>query len=125
MATANVAELYGRLIAKRPLVQNITNTVVQQFTANVLLAMGASPAMVDHEADAGHFASIADTLRVPRDVMATIFESWRDGYASTVAELAGMKPGDARAGFDDIASCIRDPDGYAVWQVPIVTGLKP
>ncbi len=66
-----------------------------------------------------------DTLRVPRDVMATIFESWRDGYASTVAELAGMKPGDARAGFDDIASCIRDPDGYAVWQVPIVTGLKP
>lgn len=66
-----------------------------------------------------------DTLRVPRDVMATIFESWRDGYASTVAELAGMKPGEAHAGFDDIASCIRDPDGYAVWQVPIVTGLKP
>lgn len=64
MATANVAELYGRLIAKRPLVQNITNTVVQQFTANVLLAMGASPAMVDHEADAGHFASIADALLV-------------------------------------------------------------
>ncbi|HAJ51687.1 MAG TPA: hydroxyethylthiazole kinase, partial [Corynebacterium variabile] len=30
-----------------PLVQCLTNTVVTQFTANVLLSAGASPAMVD------------------------------------------------------------------------------
>jgi len=66
-----------------------------------------------------------DTLRVPRDVMATIFESWGEGYAPTVAELSGMHADEARAGFNDIADCIRHPQGYAVWQVPIVTGLKP
>ncbi|WP_349828179.1 hydroxyethylthiazole kinase [Brevibacterium litoralis] len=47
-----------------PLVQCITNTVVQQFTANALLAAGASPAMLDHEADAGQFAGIANGLLV-------------------------------------------------------------
>ncbi|MGA9853107.1 MAG: class I SAM-dependent methyltransferase [Gammaproteobacteria bacterium] len=68
---------------------------------------------------------VVDTLRVPRDIMASIFEAWRDGYAGTVAELANMNPEDARDHFDDIANCIRNPSGYAVWQVPIVTGLKP
>lgn len=68
---------------------------------------------------------IVDTLRVPRETMARIFEAWRDGYASTVAELASMHPGDARAHFDDLAACIRNPLGYAVWQVPIVSGRKP
>ncbi|MGA9855220.1 MAG: methyltransferase domain-containing protein [Gammaproteobacteria bacterium] len=65
-----------------------------------------------------------DTLRVPRDTMARIFESWRDGYANTVAELAGMSSDEAYAGFTDIAECIRNPQGYAVWHVPIVSGLK-
>ena len=66
-----------------------------------------------------------DTLRVPRDTMARIFESWGDGYAATVAETAGLSVAAARAGFDDIAQCIRDPQGYAVWHVPIVSGIKP
>ncbi len=47
-----------------PLIQCITNTVVQQFAANALLAIGASPAMLDHEADAGEFAGIASALGV-------------------------------------------------------------
>ncbi len=70
-----------------------------------------------------HYITV-DTLRVPRDTMARIFESWRDGYANTVAELAGMSSDEAYAGFTDMADCIRDPQGYAVWHVPIVTGLK-
>ncbi|HVC28621.1 MAG TPA: class I SAM-dependent methyltransferase [Gammaproteobacteria bacterium] len=70
-----------------------------------------------------HYITV-DTLRVPRDTMARIFESWRDGYANTVADLAGMSHEEAHAGFTDIADCIRSPQGYAVWQVPIVTGLK-
>src|SRR5699024_1449274 len=53
-----------RLRAGHPLIQCITNTVVQQFSANVLLAVGASAAMLDHEADAGQFAGIADGVRV-------------------------------------------------------------
>ena len=66
-----------------------------------------------------------DTLRVPRDTMARIFESWGDGYAATVAETTGLNAAEARAGFADIARCIRDPEGYAVWHVPMVSGIKP
>lgn len=54
----------ARLRANNPLIQCITNTVVQQFSANVLLAIGASPAMLDHEADAAQFTRIANGLLV-------------------------------------------------------------
>lgn len=54
----------ARLRASNPLIQCITNTVVQQFSANVLLAIGASPAMLDHEADAAQFTRIASGLLV-------------------------------------------------------------
>ncbi|MBB1197481.1 hydroxyethylthiazole kinase [Curtobacterium flaccumfaciens] len=50
--------------ARAPLVQCITNTVVQNVTANVLLALGASPAMVDVPTEAGPFARVADALLV-------------------------------------------------------------
>lgn len=58
------AELLGRIRAKQPLVHAITNHVVQGFTANVLLALGASPAMVDIVGEAGIFAGVADGLLV-------------------------------------------------------------
>ncbi|WP_316308618.1 hydroxyethylthiazole kinase, partial [Clavibacter michiganensis] len=41
------AALLEGVRARGPLVQCITNTVVQNVTANVLLALGASAAMVD------------------------------------------------------------------------------
>ncbi|GEO94251.1 hydroxyethylthiazole kinase [Kocuria turfanensis] len=47
-----------------PLVQCITNTVVANVTANVLLAVGASPAMTDIQGEGGVFAELADGLLV-------------------------------------------------------------
>lgn len=47
-----------------PLVSCITNSVVTNFTANVLLAHGAAPAMVDIVGEAGPFASIATGLLI-------------------------------------------------------------
>ena len=44
---------------RAPLVQCLTNIVVAQWTANVLLAVGAAPAMVDNPEEAGPFAAIA------------------------------------------------------------------
>lgn len=41
-----------------PLVQCLTNIVVAQWTANVLLAAGAAPAMVDNPYEAAEFARI-------------------------------------------------------------------
>ncbi len=49
---------------RSPLTHCITNTVVTGFTANVLLALGAAPAMVDIVGEAGDFASVADGLLV-------------------------------------------------------------
>lgn len=52
------------LRSRGPLVDCITNTVVQQITANALLAAGASPAMVDHPDEVETFAAVADGLLV-------------------------------------------------------------
>ena len=58
------ATLLEAVRARSPLVQCITNTVVQNVTANVLLALGASAAMVDVPTEAGPFARVAGGLLV-------------------------------------------------------------
>ena len=52
------------LRARRPLVHNITNYVAMTISANVLLALGASPAMVHAAEEAEDFAAISDALVV-------------------------------------------------------------
>ncbi|WP_462418983.1 hydroxyethylthiazole kinase [Kytococcus sp. Marseille-QA3725] len=49
---------------RSPLVQCATNRVAMTLSANVLLAAGASPAMVDTPREARHFAGVADALLV-------------------------------------------------------------
>ncbi|GAA2184013.1 hydroxyethylthiazole kinase [Brooklawnia cerclae] len=63
-STSSPGEALSLLRAHNPLVQCITNSVVTGFTANVLLALGATPAMVDIPAESGLFASIADGVLV-------------------------------------------------------------
>ncbi len=60
----NIIRALDALRARSPLVHCLTNEVVKQFTANVLLAAGAAPAMVEHAEEAGEFASVADALLV-------------------------------------------------------------
>lgn len=49
---------------RSPLTHCMTNDVVQTFTANVLLALGASPAMVIEAEEAEQFAAMADALLI-------------------------------------------------------------
>ncbi|WP_019135593.1 hydroxyethylthiazole kinase [Cellulomonas massiliensis] len=58
-----VAALH-RVRAAAPLVQCLTNGVVTNVTANVLLALGAAPAMVDVPGEAGPFAAAASAVLV-------------------------------------------------------------
>mgnify|MGYP001175914734 CR=1 FL=1 len=58
------SELLGLIRAEPPLVQCITNFVAMNIAANVLLAAGASPAMVGDAEEAGEFAQIAGALTV-------------------------------------------------------------
>ncbi len=46
----------------RPLIVNLTNNVVTNFTANVLLAVGASPIMSEGDQEAEELAKIADAV---------------------------------------------------------------
>ncbi|MGH3690530.1 MAG: hydroxyethylthiazole kinase [Microbacterium sp.] len=60
----SAADLLGVLRESPPLTHCITNTVVTGFTANVLLALGAAPAMVDIVDEAGMFAGVASGLLI-------------------------------------------------------------
>lgn len=59
-----VGEAVARLRRDAPLVQCLTNIVVAQVTANVLLAAGATPAMVDNSREAEDFAAAASATLV-------------------------------------------------------------
>lgn len=49
---------------KIPLVMCLTNSVAQDITANVLLAIGAKPAMVEEPSEAAELAGVADAVLV-------------------------------------------------------------
>lgn len=61
---ASAAELLSAIRESPPLTHCITNTVVTGFTANVLLALGAAPAMVDIVDEAGPFAGVASGVLI-------------------------------------------------------------
>ena len=52
------------LRSRVPLVHSVTNNVVTGFTANVLLGIGATPAMLDITGEAEMFAQVADGVLI-------------------------------------------------------------
>lgn len=56
------ANIWGKVKSQNPLVHCITNYVTVNDVANTILASGASPAMVEHPAEAFDFANIAGSL---------------------------------------------------------------
>ncbi len=86
--TLKPGALLAAMRQKNPLVQNITNFVAMNISANVMLAAGASPAMVHCPEEAGEFATIAAALTVN---IGTISPDFFDGMkmAATAANAAG------------------------------------
>ncbi|WBM72757.1 hydroxyethylthiazole kinase [Buttiauxella sp. WJP83] len=58
------ASILLQLRTTSPLVHCMTNDVVQSFTANVLLAIGAAPAMVIEAQEAAQFSPVAHALLI-------------------------------------------------------------
>lgn len=58
------AALLNELRSQQPLIQCITNEVVTNFTANVLLAIGATPAMVAIPGEAAQFPAVASGVLI-------------------------------------------------------------
>ena len=65
-----------------------------------------------------------DTLRVPRETFAQIFTAWRDGFVETCAKYLPKTEAEIRDYFDATIECIRDPNGYALWIVPVVSAIR-
>ncbi len=68
---------------------------------------------------------VVDTTRVPRETFAAIWEAWKDGYADTVAEHTRFSRDEVVDHFDDMLLTLRDPDGYGVWFVPVLSAVVP
>lgn len=94
-----------------------TDLHVGRATYTHLRRLGALEIAVDYVA--------VDTLRVPRETFAQIWISWRDGYAESVARYTDFTLEETVAHFDDMIATMRDPDGYALWLVPIVSAVVP
>jgi hydroxyethylthiazole kinase len=62
MNTKEIIDLLERLREQNPLVHNITNVVVTNFTANGLLALGASPVMAYAKEEVAQMAKLAGAL---------------------------------------------------------------
>jgi len=68
---------------------------------------------------------VVDTLRVPRETFAAIIGAWRDGYSDVVAAHSALRLAEVRALFAQAIDSILDPQQYAAWHIPIVSGRKP
>lgn len=94
-----------------------TDLFVGRRAPGILAALGLTEISV-------HYV-VVDTLRVPRETFAAILEAWRDGYAHTVAGVTRFTPEQAVAYFERMIAGVRDPGGYAVWMVPVVSARVP
>jgi SAM-dependent methyltransferase len=68
---------------------------------------------------------IVDTLRVAPETFAAIWAAWRDGYADAIASETRFTLEEVHEHFRDMIAAIESPDGYAVWQLPVVSGVCP
>ncbi len=64
MIAADLFSFAVRVRDRAPLVHYPTNVVVMNFTANVLLALGAAPAMVIAREEVGEFVPLANAVLV-------------------------------------------------------------
>lgn len=78
----NVIGLWEQLRERVPLVHCLTNEVTKQFSANVLLAAGAAPAMVEQKEEAQEFVGIANALLVN---LGTLSDVQKEVISATVA----------------------------------------
>jgi hydroxyethylthiazole kinase len=80
--------LLDQMRQSAPLVQCITNFVAMNIAANVLLAVGASPAMVHDQNEAAEFAALAGAVTIN---IGTISPEWLEGMtlAARAAAAAG------------------------------------
>ncbi|HLN47667.1 MAG TPA: methyltransferase domain-containing protein [Magnetospirillaceae bacterium] len=94
-----------------------TDLFIGRDSYGILAAMKLEDIAVDY--------IVVDTVRVARETFASIFAAWRDGYVDAVAEYSALSREQALAYFNQMIANVRDPLGYAVWMVPVVSARVP
>jgi len=94
-----------------------TDLFIGRDTFGILAAMKMDEIKVDYV--------IVDTVRVPRETFAAILEAWRDGYSEPIGQFTQFSREQAEAYFEQMIANVRDPHGYAVWMVPVVSARIP
>ena len=84
---ATIAASLAAIRERRPLIHNITNFVVMNSTANILLALGASPVMAHALGEVEEMALFAGALVVN---IGTLDEPWVEAMVRA-AEVAGRR----------------------------------
>ena len=87
MSTDRIGRVLEAIRAQRPLIQNITNYVVMNTTANALLAVGASPAMVHAAEEIDEFVAISSALVVNIGTLSTPWIAEMHQAARKASEL--------------------------------------
>lgn len=104
-------EFLKKLRQVRPLVHCVTNEVVQEITANVLLAAGASPAMVVGEGETEFFAGIASALSV------NVGTPYTDRVKAMIKAIRGANAANKSWVLDPVAA------GVMAWRDKIIVDL--
>jgi len=94
-----------------------TDLLVGRRAFSLLRAMGLKEIAVEY--------IVVDTLRVPRELFAAIWEAWRDGYSDAIAQHTRFSRDEVFAHFDEMLETLRDPGAYGVWFVPVVSAVIP
>jgi len=83
------ADMLARIRARRPRVHCMTNSVAQNFTANMLLAAGAVPSMTTDPAEIREFVASADALLVNLGTLDAVRQA---AIKAALAEAQGRLP---------------------------------
>lgn len=80
-------DIWDKVRSNRPLIHNITNIVVANFSANGLLALGASPVMADTIEEVAEMTEVSDALVLNIGTLGTMTEATmiRAGQAANAA----------------------------------------
>jgi ubiquinone/menaquinone biosynthesis C-methylase UbiE len=108
---------FWRVVCERFKVAMQTDMRVGRNAFHALSAAGLERIVMDY--------IVVDTIRVPRETFAGIFEGWRDGFAELIAQIVAMPLRDVIRHFDAMIEQARDPTRYAVWMVPVASARVP
>lgn len=109
-AVEKTADVLDRIRRERPLVHNITNYVVMNFTANVLLALGASPVMAHAAEEVEEMVGLAGALVIN---IGTLSASWIESMRKA-----------ARAAQPLSVPVVLDPVGAGATSLRTATALR-